>query len=327
MSGQILTNDITAYKPFQVQLSDLEKENKKLVFDYEDKKGNKDARSHIYKLRQSRSAVEKVRVAEKKESFEHGKKVDAEAKVITDKFGVMIEVHAKPIREIEEREETRKADIAARIERMSSLASGISNLSSSEIGERLSELKAIDLNESFGEFLAEAGTTKDSALTALEDAHTAALKGEAEQAELIKFRKEAEEREQKDREEKIRLDAAANAKADAERKAADEKAEIERKAQAEKDAAEKRELTLKLEKEDAERRAAEAVEQAKREQQEEADRLEAESKKREANKRHRTSVMKKAMKALVTGGIPKDHAREALNLILSGTVPNVSISF
>lgn len=48
---------VTAYQPFYAELATLEEDNKKITFDYESKKGNAEARSHVYKLRQSKGAL------------------------------------------------------------------------------------------------------------------------------------------------------------------------------------------------------------------------------------------------------------------------------
>lgn len=63
----ILFNEqkISAYDPFRAQLAELKTNNEKAVFNYEDPAGNKEARSHIYKLRKTKSAVDRVRKDQK----------------------------------------------------------------------------------------------------------------------------------------------------------------------------------------------------------------------------------------------------------------------
>lgn len=68
MSHALIEKDVTtivAYDPFRAQLAQLKEGNAKAVFNYRDPIGNKEARSHVYKLRQTKSAVDKVRKAEK----------------------------------------------------------------------------------------------------------------------------------------------------------------------------------------------------------------------------------------------------------------------
>ena len=64
---QFNKNEIAAFSEFRSQLATLKHDNSKAVFNYADPKGNKEARSHIYKLRQTKSAVDKVRKEQKQE--------------------------------------------------------------------------------------------------------------------------------------------------------------------------------------------------------------------------------------------------------------------
>ena len=98
-------NDVFA--DFYKQLEEAKKVNEQTVFQYETPAGNKAARSHIYKLRQSKSAVESKRKEEKAESLKYGKDLDSEAKKITAEIEEMISVHDAPLKEIEERETVR----------------------------------------------------------------------------------------------------------------------------------------------------------------------------------------------------------------------------
>ena len=95
---------LAAYSEFRAQLSKLREENASLIFDYHDPKGNKEARSHIHKLRRTKGAVESVRKEEKAASLAYGRRVDAEAKAIIGEIEDMIEVHERQIKEIEEAE-------------------------------------------------------------------------------------------------------------------------------------------------------------------------------------------------------------------------------
>src|SRR3954454_6832415 len=83
---------LAVYNPFRAELAEFKAQNATLIFDYESPKGNKEARSHVYKLRQSKAAVEKARKEEKAASLEYGRKVDAEAKTIMEEIEAMIAV-------------------------------------------------------------------------------------------------------------------------------------------------------------------------------------------------------------------------------------------
>ena len=103
MSTEILdavVHQVKAFEPFYAQLAEFKANNAALTFDYESPKGNKEARSHIFKLRQSKGALEAARKSEKEESLNYGRKIDAEAKAIAAEIDGMISVHQVKIDEI-----------------------------------------------------------------------------------------------------------------------------------------------------------------------------------------------------------------------------------
>ena len=110
-----LTNVVNVFSSFYEQLEEVKKVNEQTVFDYESKKGNKDARSHIYKLRQSKTAVNKAHKAAKADALEFGRGLDLEKKKLISEFDEMIAVHEEPLKEIEEREKQRIEAINKRI--------------------------------------------------------------------------------------------------------------------------------------------------------------------------------------------------------------------
>lgn len=321
-----MTTNIAVYDPFIAQLVQLRQFNQSITFDYEDPKGNKEARSHIYKLRQTKSAVENARKAEKQASLEYGRRVDAEAKEIIGEIEEMIEVHATPIREIEEREKQRVAALAERVDWFAEMVPD-EQADSTDLAERLALVKSTPVDESFEEMEVLAARTKLDTIEKLEALHSSAAKREADAAELERLRREQAEREEREREDRIRREAAeqaqrqAEARAQAEAKAAAAKAERERQEQ------EHRELQLKLEKEQAERRADEADRRAKEEL---AAKQRAENearRKREENQRHRTKINNQAIKALVKGGVSNEQAQAVVTLIAAGDVPRVTINY
>lgn len=320
-----MTN-IAVYDPFIAQLNELRKFNQSITFDYEDPKGNKEARSHIYKLRQTKSAVENARKAEKQASLEYGRRVDAKAKEVIGEIEEMIDVHAAPIREIEEREKQRVTALSERVDWFSDMVPD-EQATASDLAERLALVKSTPVDESFEEMESLAARAKLDAIAKLEALHTAAAKREADAAELERHRREAAEREAKERDEAIRREAAeqaqraAEAKAEAERKAAAEQAERERQAQ------KHRELQLKLEKEQAERRAVEAERRAKEELAAKQRAEEEAKRKREENQRHRTKIDNQAIKALENCGLSNEQAQAVVTLIAAGSVPNISINY
>ena len=109
------TMELTQYEPIKAQIAELLAQNDKLVFNYRDPTGNKDARSHVYALRLKKGEVERVRKTAKADALEYGRKVDSVAKELTAALETAIAVHQTPIAEIEA-EEQAKRDEAARIE-------------------------------------------------------------------------------------------------------------------------------------------------------------------------------------------------------------------
>lgn len=336
-------SNIAAYNEFRAQLSELRDGNAKLVFDYEDPQGNKDARSHVYKLRQTKSAVEKARKEEKASSLEYGRRVDAQAKEIIGEIEEMIAVHAEPLAAIERREKDRIAKHEANLSEI--IEAGLQTseqwmyLPLDAMRDRLAEIEAESISEDhWEEFALQAAQAKETAMSQMREAIAKREQHEAERTELERLRKEKEERDQAEREERIRQEAAAEAERKAKEAAERAKREAEEAAQREREEAERRELELKLEKERAEKEAAEAKEKAARAEREAKERAEREHKEklereaeeaaeRERNKKHRAKINSQAAACLVNSGVTEETAKQVVTLIAKGEVQNVSISY
>jgi hypothetical protein len=345
---------VAQYQPFYAQLAQLEKDNAALAFDYESKKGNKEARSHVNTLRLTKGALERTRKEAKEESLRIGRAVDAEAKEINARIEAMIIVHQAKLDEIEKREADRIAVIKMRLDDIEIW--GFGKIAAKEIKESIDSLEKIVIDDSWQEFTADAAKMKDARLAELRSELAARGKYEAEQIELERLRAEAAARAQKDRDEAIARAAAEKAQAEAAERAEQEAAkarkaiaDAEAKAKQEREAAERRELELKLQAEQAERRRVEAEQKAiqdardaairaeqekERAIQAEKDRVAALAKaeadaqaKREANKAHLTKINRAALAALVAGGISEDCGKECIRLIAAGKVPNVQINY
>jgi len=338
--SQVLVHQgaIKAYDPFRGQLAELKDLNARTVFDYEDPKGNKEARSHIFKLRQTKAAVEKARKQEKAASLEYGRKVDSEAKEIIGEIDGMIEIHAHPIAEIEAREERRVTAIRERIEDMRSLAADDMELRACGWQDRLNSLEAIPIDDSWNEFTAEAAKVKDEILSTLRRRLAERQKYEAEQAELARLRQESEERERRDREDALRREGEERARKEAEQAAQRERDREERERREAEEAAQRRELEAQRAIEQAKREKAEAEARAERAAKEERERIEREQReakmreeqeaaKREGDRKHKAAVNNAAVAAMVEFGIPKEHAKAAVMLIAKKEIPNVSIAY
>lgn len=334
---------ISAYKPFREQLAELQEKNAAKSFNYEDPKDEKEARSHIHSLRRVKGDLERTRKAEKAESLELGKRIDAQAKAIEAEIDALIDVHAKPIEEIESREKER-------IERIKSGFAAIANLTtkadpfgglhpSATLKANLATLDAIEFDgETYKESLPDAVRAKEDGATVLRAHIAEAEKREAEVAELAKLRQEKEERERRDREELIRQEAAETAREAAETAATAAAAAAAQRANDERLAALRREDQLKDEAAQSEKRRIAAEEQAARTAKETEDRIareaaekqrleDAATAKREKDKKHRASINNTAKAALVAGGLSDAAATAAVTLIAQGKVPAITISY
>lgn len=347
------SGQVAAYQTFYAQLATLEKDNSALVFDYESKKGNKEARSHIFALRKTKAALEATRVDAKAEYLRLGRAVDSEAKEIAGRIESMITVHQTEIDKIEQREKDRIAAIQVRI---IALGSYEPNLGAETYREVIAHVEATAIDDTWQEFAAEAAKLKDSTLTALRGLLVAREKADAEAAELARLRAETAAREQSDRDAAIAKAAEDRAKAAAEQKAQEAAAaqakalqDAENKAAADREAAARRELELKLAAEQAERRRVEAEQKAEQDRKDALARAEqqaaaavlaeqervaaaeraeaAETAKREANRTHKAKINRAAMDCLMAAGMPEECAKQAVTLIAQGKVEHVSIAY
>jgi len=296
---------LAVYDPLRAQLEELRKLNAAQVFDYKDPKGNKEARSHVYQLRKSKGAIETARKDTKAAALAFGRKVDAEAADLIKQVEEMIDVHQKPLDEIEAAEKARVEGIRARISRMETLGEGLAVLPAAILQNRLEELEKITVDDSFGEFLGDAAKAHDLALLRVKTQLPETAKREAEAKELEELRKMRAEKEAKEKAEaeakaaEERRVAAENAARAAETKAAEERAKAaeiarmqaeERAKEAEERAEREKAANAKRLKEMAEQAKADAEAKAKADQ-EAKEKAEADAKaKREANEKHVAKV-------------------------------------
>lgn len=107
--------ELSVFDPLDLQIAEAKAQNESLAFDYDDKQGNKDARSWVAKLRTLKAPVIEMHKTGKAEALVYCKKWDeAKNKRLTAIEG-MIEFHDKPLREIKEAEAKKKADEEAKI--------------------------------------------------------------------------------------------------------------------------------------------------------------------------------------------------------------------
>lgn len=326
---------VAAYQPFYAQLTELEKANANLVFDYEDKRGNKEARSHVNSLRLTKGALERTRKEAKEESLRIGRAVDSEAKEINARIEAMISVHQAKLDEIDQREKDRISSIQTRLDALSDVYEG---RTSEFYRQHIAEVEAIVIDESWQEFEVQAARAKDASISKHRAMLAAQELAEAEAVELARLRAAEAARAQIEREERIAKEAADRATVEA-----------EKKAKAERDAVEKRELELRLAAETAERRRIEAEQKAEQDAKDAAIQAEQatakaikdeqarvaanqkaeddERARREANKAHKAKINRAALAALVNGGVTEEMAQLCVTLIAKGEVPAIQINY
>jgi len=335
------TGELTIYTPIAKQLAEIKAGNAALVFDYENPEDNKRARSYVFKLRQLKGDTERMRKEEKAASLEYGRKVDAAAKAIVDELDEMIEVHATPLAEIEQREKDR---IAAIQERILSLSPEMPlEATAAEVADIIAVIEAIPIDDTFAEFVADAAKAKDASLIRLRNLHAQLAKAEADAAELDRLRRAEEERkaeaerervrqETAVREERIRKEAEERARVEAEQKAAQEREAAARREREAKEAADRREMELRLENEKAEREKAEANARAERIRRETEERMKAEQAERErrekaaADKRRRDKERVDQVRREIVAAIQNMTFEQAVDAMMAGKVPHVTVT-
>ena len=331
-------SELVAFSEFEQQLNALEAESRAIVPDLTTKKGIEAEKSHIYKWRQSKTAVTKIHKEAKAEALEYGRKVDAVKNKLLERIESVIADRERPLKEIEEREAQRVDGIRWRIIALNNYLEFPQYTTAQMFADELAKVEQFEIDDTLQEFKAEAAIVKNDAMKNLKDRLSAKQKYEAEQDELQRLRQQAQERERKDRESRIAQEAAEKATREAEAKAQREAVAIATEAQRKAQDAEREELrrvaeleTAKREKAEAEKRAlaAEGVakERAERETQERIRREKEDAERREANKKHRARINNAAVNGLVKSGLSNDDAVMAVTAIARREVPNVTINY
>ena len=318
---------LAVYNEFRARVAELQREESSLVFDYGSPAGEKAARSHIYRLRQTKPPVEAARKAEKAASLEYGRKVDAEGKEIIDMIDAMIERHAKPLLEKEQREAERVRTHRLIIDYILSIQ-GDASQSSEFLAAQCGILSAVVVDESLEEFRDEAAIAYAERSTALQAAYAAAVKREQEDAELAALRAEKAERDRKDHEARIAAEAAAKATADAQAAAQREQEVSSARERAASERAERAEADARLAQERAAHAAQDAKEQAERDAKSAAEKVEQERLAREADLEHRKAINNAVLADLVEfAGVSEATGKMVILALFSGKVRHIKLEY
>jgi hypothetical protein len=186
-----------------------------------------------YAVARSKTALDDVGKKLVADLKEVPKKIDAERKRVRDTLEAWQEEVRRPLNEWQAAEDARVDKHNEAIERLKALAIDLDGITAEDLADRVAQLEAIALGESWEEFEAEAARAKDKSLIVLRAALAARQQYEADQAELARRRAEDELREQQEREARIAREAEERALREA-----------EQRAQAEREAAARREREL-----------------------------------------------------------------------------------
>ena len=334
------------------------------VPDLKTRKGRERIASLAAKVSKSKTAVEKPGRDYLRRLKEMPKVVEAELREFVTKMDALRDEVRQPLTDWQAAEDARVDKHNAMIRHIEDCGLGLIGGQPQPFALLFRELEEkIIVDEKFEEFEAEAHRAKTTALAKLQASFDEHQKREAEQAELARLRREADERAEQDR---IRLAQEAAVEAERQRVAQEQQAAREAAARREQElldqaAAQEREaenprLQLKLQAEQAERarvqaeadrvateqrmeqerqaaarRQEEAAEQARQEERRRADAAAAEilrqQEARERDKAHRASINRAALEAFVAGGMTEECAKQAITLIAQRKIPNIAITY
>lgn len=284
------------------------------------------------------------------------KVVEAELREFVTKMDNLRDATRQPLTDWEAADQARKDKHVDGIDSMKDMALFGSTPPASVVARVIADLEAIEINDSWEEFLAEAAQVKDQTLAKLRTLHAERTQYEAEQAELTRLRLEKEARDKKDNEDRIAREAAEEATRKAEEKAQQDREAEAQRVRDEQAAAEKRESDLRLQAAESERQAEQAKrEKIEAEQKAERDRLQGiedqkraveqarldekaradaaadeilrQQQARQADVAHKSKILGEAKQALIGMNISEELAKAIVLKIARGEVPNVSIQF
>jgi hypothetical protein len=207
----------------------------------------------------SKTAVEKPGRDYLKRLKEMPKVVEAELREFVTKMDSLRDATRQPLTDWEAAEQARKDKHVDGIQAIKDLAVFEATPTAAQVADIIAQLELVEISDTWEEFLAEAAQVKDQTLAKLRALLAERTQYEAEQAELIRLRAEAEAQAQRERDAQIVREAEERARREAEQRAqAERDAAAKREAEA-KAAADRRELELKLAAEQSERAAAQAA--------------------------------------------------------------------
>lgn len=208
-------------------------EFKKVLPDLKTRKGREAYASMAHQIAKSKNALEAVGKEISAKQKEIPKLIDAERKRVWDTLESWQKEVRQPLDDWQAAEDARVAKHNEGIQQIKDMALFGATPPASVVARVIADLEAIEISDTWEEFLAEAAQVKDETLVKLRYILAERTQYEAEQAELVRLRAEAEAQAQRDRDAEIARVAAEQARLHA-----------EQQAQAERDAAARREQEL-----------------------------------------------------------------------------------
>jgi hypothetical protein len=334
----------------------IENEARSMIFDISTNKGRDELRSYARKIATTKTTLDKLGKSLTEEQRAEIERVNKERKIFWDRLEALQHEIRKPLTEFEEREEKRVKAHEVALE-------DLAHFKNFEVESVEAIVQALENSDKFfharnwEEFEGRAKAQFVSNFSALTEARDKRIKYEADQAELKRLREAEEARLQKEREDKIAADAAAEAKRLADKEAEDRlakereetarveraKVEAEERAAAAEKARKEAEEKAEHDRIEAEKKAAADIKAA--EAKAEADRLQAiederkrvaeieakekaEREAREANEAHVKTINDKAIMALAALQVEGEFSPTTIvKAIASGLIPNVKIQY
>ncbi|QHF08643.1 hypothetical protein [Pseudomonas syringae] len=225
------------------------------VPDLTTRKGRDRIASLAATVSKSKTAVEKPGRDYLKRLKEMPKVVETELREFVTKMDALRDATRKPLTDWESAEQARKDRHVDNIQAIKDMEVFGAAPTAAAVTKIIAELEAIELGESWEEFLPEAAQTKDRTLSLLRAMLAERTQYEAEQAELTRLRAESEAQAQRDRDAAIARQAAEQARIEAAERAESEGLASARREQDLKDQAEQQQRAAEQKLRDAEAEA------------------------------------------------------------------------
>ncbi|MGF6208244.1 hypothetical protein [Pseudomonas frederiksbergensis] len=206
-------------------------EFQKVLPDLKTRKGREAYASMAHQIAKSKTALEAVGKEISAKQKEIPKLIDAERKRVWDKLELWQKEVRKPLDDWEKAEDARVDKHNDGIQQIKDLVLFDETPTAERVAQVIAGLELVAIDEGWEEFLPEAAQAKDQALTKLRALLNERTKYEAEQAELVRLRAEAEAQAQRDRDAQIAREAEERTRREAEQRAQAERETAARREQ------------------------------------------------------------------------------------------------